>query len=478
MYAAWGGLAGCVALVVLSLGWRIGHTASDGVEFFQSIGVLGWATVLGCGAGGGWFARRIRAKCIRAAERLRLWRLRTDNAAVRVDLPHADLMQEVESVGSALELAHKQSLHRRRLEQAVMRAVDSAVLVLGLDHRIVALNRAAQRTLHIDRETGEGRLLEEAVRHASLNRFVDDAFNQTRPLVRELSIGSGKQQLRMKATAVRTAGDDAAEMRLVLVLEDLTELRRLEAVRSDFAANVSHELRTPITNIRGYVETLQESGFEDPEHALEFLGVIARNAERLSAIVEDLLTLTRLEQAQEGMLERANAGTSERTRSELLLELINLHDVVRAAVNDLEREAAGKSITIIDEATGELRLEANATLLQQALTNLLSNAVRYSPLGTRVWVRATCEERKAGEREIVLSVVDEGPGIAGVHLPRLFERFYRVDRARSREEGGTGLGLAIVKHIAQLHGGRVEVDSEPGRGSAFRLHLPIARGAE
>lgn len=230
-------------------------------------------------------------------------------------------------------------------------------------------------------------------------------------------------------------------------------LQHLESMRSDFAANVSHELRTPITNIKGYVETMLDVGVGNQQQAVQFLDIIKRNADRLAAIIEDILSLSWLEQPD--------------TKAVLKREPASLHRIIGSVAAQFESAAEAKSIKIVAEAPQLLEAMVDSALIEQALANFVSNAIKYSPAGTTVTIRA----REAGSG-VELEVADQGQGIAADHLPRVFERFYRVDKARSRELGGTGLGLAIVKHIALVHGGRVEVDSTVGKGSVFRLVLP------
>jgi two-component system phosphate regulon sensor histidine kinase PhoR len=241
---------------------------------------------------------------------------------------------------------------------------------------------------------------------------------------------------------------------LLLLLNDVTRLRQLEARRSDFAANVSHELRTPITNIKGYVETLLEVGVGDAEQTDKFLAVIHRNTERLAFIIEDLLALARLEQPD--------------AKSTLQRQAVTVQHLVDSVLAHVEQQIAERHIRIDTNIPNDLLANLNPQLIEQALGNLLSNAIKYSPPRTPVMIAAT----QSSDGDLELSVTDRGPGIAREHLPRLFERFYRVDRARSREMGGTGLGLAIVKHIAHVHGGRVEVESNLGKGSTFRIVIP------
>jgi two-component system phosphate regulon sensor histidine kinase PhoR len=230
-------------------------------------------------------------------------------------------------------------------------------------------------------------------------------------------------------------------------------MRRLESMRSEFAANVSHELRTPITNIKGYVETLLQVGVEDPAQMRKFLEIVHRNTVRLSGIVEDILTLAFLEEPEAKQhLARLPSPAGE---------------IVRQVVEDLGSAASARSIRVETSGAMDLTVLVNRSLAEQALANLVSNAIKYSPENTKVLVHV------AGDEEFAcIEVTDQGPGIAAKHLPRIFERFYRVDKARARTMGGTGLGLAIVKHIANIHGGRVEVSSQVSQGSTFRLFLP------
>ncbi len=263
----------------------------------------------------------------------------------------------------------------------------------------------------------------------------------------------------VQAHGAPVRGADGSRIGAVVVLHDVTALRRLEAVRSDFVANVSHELKTPITSIKGFLETLLSGALEDPQTARRFIGIAVRQADRLHAIIEDLLTLSSLEQ-----------GDGERSMS---VQSCRVTDVVAGAVEICASEAAGKNVAIEVECDPALEAVLNPALVEQALVNLIDNAVKYSGEGGRVVVRST--PREAGG--LVVEVCDSGVGIDARHLERLFERFYRVDKARSRKLGGTGLGLAIVKHIAQAHGGTVSVTSVPGQGSTFRLELPSRREA-
>jgi two-component system phosphate regulon sensor histidine kinase PhoR len=241
----------------------------------------------------------------------------------------------------------------------------------------------------------------------------------------------------------------------VIVLNDITRLKRLERVRKDFVANVSHELRTPITLIKGFAETLEE--VDDPAEARRFLGIVKRHADRMASIVDDLLTLAQLENPERGRLETAP---------------VDAGFVLARAIESLGDRPEEKGVAIRVGSEPGLVVDANEGLLEQALVNLLDNAVKYGPSGGSIRLEAS-KITENGIESAMFSVADEGPGIPAKDLSRLFERFYRVDRARSRELGGTGLGLAIVRHIALAHGGDASAESREGFGSIFSITIPL-----
>jgi two-component system phosphate regulon sensor histidine kinase PhoR len=237
----------------------------------------------------------------------------------------------------------------------------------------------------------------------------------------------------------------------------MTRLRRLERMRQDFVANVSHELKTPITAIKGFIETLLDGALDDRVETERFLHIVERQVERLNVIIEDLMSLSRIEQSEK--------------QNHFELEVEDLIPVVNEVVNGCSMLAAQSDIALKHRCPDELRAPVNAPLLEQALTNLVDNAIKYSRPGSEVVLSCFSEDGFA-----VIAVSDTGCGIEEEHLPRLFERFYRVDKARSRKCGGSGLGLAIVKHIVQIHKGHVDVESSPGRGSTFTLRIPLLKG--
>lgn len=235
----------------------------------------------------------------------------------------------------------------------------------------------------------------------------------------------------------------------------MTRLRRLENIRRDFAANVSHEIKTPLTAIKGFVETLDGGALEDPAQARRFLGIIQRHADRLSTIIEDLINLSRIE--------------GEGADQEIQMERQPVRPVLEAAVGLCADLAAEKRIAVELDCDPGLQARISRTLLEQAAVNLLNNAIQYSNPSGAVRIRVRAEET-----ELAIAFEDEGIGIEPSHLPRLFERFYRADKARSRKQGGAGLGLAIVKHIVAAHNGRIDVESALGKGATFVIYLPRA----
>jgi two-component system phosphate regulon sensor histidine kinase PhoR len=347
-----------------------------------------------------------------------------------------------------------QTLTRERNQrEAVLSSMVEGVLAVDTTGHIISLNKAAARFFNVFQvDTAKGRSIEEVFRNVKLQKFITEVLEGRETRECEIAVqGTGTCYLQTRGTNL--LGVQGERIGAVVVFNDVSRLRRLENVRQEFVANVSHELKTPITAIKGFVETLLDGALDEPEEARRFLGIVAKHADRLNAIIEDLLTLSRLEQ---------DGGKG------MELQPVGLHGVMQSAAEVCSARASKKKIAIHIDCQPNLTAVVNPPLIEQALINLIGNAVKYSPENKTVTVRAASEPEG-----VTLSVQDEGFGIESEHLDRLFERFYRVDKGRSRQEGGTGLGLAIVKHIAQAHGGNVSVESTFGKGSSFSIFIPV-----
>jgi two-component system, OmpR family, phosphate regulon sensor histidine kinase PhoR len=382
---------------------------------------------------------------------------------------HGDLKHRLPLLGAAeiRMLARSMNIMAEQLDQriqtiirqehehnAVLSSMEEGVLAVDERSTILSLNEAGARILNLDAREARGRVAHEVIRKADLLQFIGDALASDVPVDRSIEASASENRwLHGRATALHDA--HGQRIGALIVLHDITRLRHLENVRRDFVANVSHELRTPITSIKGFVETLLHEQLDDRDQSLRFLAIILKQVNRLDAIIEDLLMLSRVE-----------GGSGE---PRIPLEPLRLADVLCAAVEMCARAAADKKRIAVElDCCDDLMIRANAPLLEQAVVNLLDNAIKYSPPDATVRVTAAVEGDQA-----VIRVQDHGCGIASKHLPRLFERFYRVDKARSRELGGTGLGLSIVKHIVSAHRGTVQVESTVGRGSTFSIRLPL-----
>jgi two-component system phosphate regulon sensor histidine kinase PhoR len=290
----------------------------------------------------------------------------------------------------------------------------------------------------------------EVIRNAELTRLLEAADRSAEPIAGEVELGELKPRS-LLIHAARLADDPGG---LLVVFVDVTDLRRLESLRRDFVANVSHELRTPVTAVRTGAETLRRVIETRPETATEFIDIIERNAARLHQLVEDVLDLSKIESRE----------------LKLKLESVAVAAVASHVATLLRPTAERKQIEVRVEVPDDLAsVRADRRALEQVLSNLVDNALKYGAQGGKVAVRAAPD----GNR-VRISVVDNGPGVEAKDLPRLFERFYRVDPGRSRDLGGTGLGLSIVKHLVEAMGGSVDVESTPGRGSTFWFALPTA----
>jgi two-component system phosphate regulon sensor histidine kinase PhoR len=358
-----------------------------------------------------------------------------------------------QSAGALQERLSENARERARTE-AILLAMDDGLL--AVDHRghVVLANAALRRILDADHPVGRHYL--ETIRQVEVGEVVERVLSSGERSSVEVEL----LQLRrvFSLTAVPFPGEAGTPHGAVLTFHDVTERRRADRVRRDFVANASHELRTPLTSIRGFVEALEDGALGEPENASRFLGKIRTHADRMAALVEDLLELSRLEAG-----ERAPVW-----------EEVSPAQIAEDVVASLSGLAGRKDIALSHAAAGSPTVASDAERLRRMLESLVDNAIKYAAGGGRVEVRSAAGPQAGA----VLEVEDDGPGIPPEHLPRIFERFYRVDKARSRELGGTGLGLAIVKHLAESVGATVTVRSEPGQGTCFTIAIPAGRDRE
>jgi two-component system phosphate regulon sensor histidine kinase PhoR len=336
-------------------------------------------------------------------------------------------------------------------QKAVLASMAEGVLAVDSQERVISLNTASGRLLGLDQAQAQGRRLQEVVRNADLSRFITRALSCQDPIEADVSLHGNRQRV-MQAHGSALHDLEGRTIGAVIVLNDVTDFRHLEEVRRDFVANVSHELKTPVTSIKGFVETLLDGAMKDPSDSERFLRIVAKQADRLHAIIEDLLSLSKIEQSEDS--------------GDIALAVGSVRGVLESALHACQSAAEERQIEVTLACEGQLEAPINALLLEQAVLNLLDNAIKYSEPGQRVLLAG-----RGANGDVTINVTDHGCGIANEHLSRIFERFYRIDRARSRKLGGTGLGLAIVKHIVQAHRGRVTVESTLGAGSTFTIHL-------
>lgn len=343
------------------------------------------------------------------------------------------------------------------LFEATMGSMREGLLVVNKDMRVIASNPAAHKLFNPSMSKLNSQRLTELTRNPAIySAFLDALKGVERSGVKVQTHGPERQVFDLRVVPIGGRNGDGAEGALG-VFFDITRMERLEMVRQEFLSNVSHELRTPLTAIIAFVETLETGALEDVESSKRFLSIIRRNASRMHGLIDDILELT----AIEGGNVTFRAGT------------VDLHALVNDVCAAFAAKAAAHDVALVGNVQPEVTVYADGRRLEQMLTNLIDNGIKFSKEGGTVTISYKQGSAATGERDQIL-VEDNGDGIPAQHLERLFERFYRVDRARSRDMGGTGLGLAIVKHLALLHGGEVTVTSELGKGTIFTIHLPKA----
>ena len=348
--------------------------------------------------------------------------------------------------------------------QTILKGMTEGVLVVDGRGRILTVNDALRRLLSLPENVSDKMPLE-IIRNAELEGAIRKAVQDGESIALELDLNkSGEKIIEVNVVSILPSGkrmDDESERSrgagAIAVFHDITRLKQLEKIRQDFVANVSHELRTPLTTIKGYAETLLDGALKE-DQAFQFVQVIKRHTDRLTKIVEDLLMLSRIE-------------TKE---FQLKMEPVSVRDFIDDIIDFMREPAERKKISLSrNEIPSSLAVLADRSHLEQILINLLDNAIKYTPEGGRVTVSAVEKDSE----DIQFSVEDNGIGIPKEDLSRIFERFYRVDKGRSKELGGTGLGLSIVKHLVQTHGGSVWVESQMGKGSTFYFTLPNRTGS-
>ena len=355
--------------------------------------------------------------------------------------------------------AHDEALARQREEiggqfqarqQALFNSMIEGILLLDRSGRIQMINESLRKYFDVSTDI-RGLTIMEAFRWHELAALAARLQGDKKISDAELEIHRARRRF-WQVNAAMVADHNGVEQGQLLVFHEITRLKELENVRSEFVGNVSHELRTPLSLIKGFTETLLDGALKDPQQATRFLQKIDKHSDRLLFLIEDLLAISRLESGQVA----------------LNVQHIDLHDLAQRVLDDLAARAATRKTTLENQIAPRTTVWADADRLQQVLFNLADNAIKYGKSEGRVTVGA----RAAGSEKMEVFVADDGPGIPPDSIVRVFERFYRVDRARSRESGGTGLGLAIVKHIVQAHGGEAWVKSELQKGATFYFTLP------
>ncbi len=335
--------------------------------------------------------------------------------------------------------------------ERVLDTVNEGMITIGADEKILSINAYAKSFFSIEANP-LGILFTEFVKSKQLYEIYKEALQTKKEVDHTIDVTNpSKKTLRVKSFRVKTSKESSPVV--LMVFEDITNSQKLEKFRSNFVANVSHELRTPLTSIQGAIETIDAGDLKDEETLNKFLAIINRQSKRLVDLIENVLSLAKIEELEE--------------YQELDAKEESLSKCIENSIKNVAVLAEKKQIKIESQLDKALSANMDAELLERAITSYIENAIKYSPIESMVTVKLSNREK-----EIYISVIDNGPGIEKKHQNRIFERFYRIDKGRSREVGGTGLGLAIVKHIAQLHGGKAQVLSEPGKGSEFMIVLP------
>lgn len=377
-----------------------------------------------------------------------------------VNIPVMNKKGEIPKISLALnqmaqklnELFKQLSREKNQLE-AVLSAMSEGVMVVSHEGSVIITNNALKNMFNL-KDDPTLKPYWEVLRNRELTKLVENVLEKWMPENREIYYLYPDERYYF----VNVIPLDSPEKEIIVVMFDITDFKRLEKIKADFIANVSHELRTPLTAIKGYTETLEEEAYESPEDQKHFLRIIKRHTDRLINIVSDLLVLSEVE----------SKDSLSREGSESDLEEITMNEVIKSSLEALRTTASEKGLDVsFDAQEDNIKIKANRFLLEQMFINLIDNAVKYTPDHGKIGIRIA-----KSDSNVLTEIYDTGIGIPKEQLPRIFERFYRVDKTRSRNLGGTGLGLSIVKHIVIIHGGKIEVQSEEGKGSKFSITLP------
>lgn len=364
-----------------------------------------------------------------------------------------DLARSLNELSGKLRIVFS-SLRKEKNElQAILSAMNEGVILISETGTITLINRSAKAMFQIEQQKTD-KPYWEIIRNKDLKEIIAKVLETKKSDTKEISLLYPEERF-YRVNAI-TIDDSSAE--IIVVLFDITEFKKLERIKADFIANVSHELRTPLTSIKGYVETLEDHAYSNEEERMQFLEIINKNTDRLINLVSDLLVLSELESKE--------SFYSPSTGKDF--EQINIDEIVNQSVVSLKGKMAEKNLEFSLNIGEDLpSYRGNKFLLEQMVSNLVDNAIKYTPSNGNISVQTY-----KTDREIIIEISDTGIGIPKEDLDRIFERFYRIDKTRSRKIGGTGLGLSIVKHIVLLHGGSVEVESELNKGSKFIVKLP------
>lgn len=417
--------------------------------------ILGVALSALLNLAGVWMSQRFKAslrEITDAAEQYAAGDL-TSRISVNVPLEISEISLVLNGIFDQFEVRVRQlQAHHQELE-TIMTNMTEALVLLDSQREVVRFNSAAERMFGLSQEDAVGRKMMEIVRHTDVHQFIEEVYISETPMHDEFVMvqESGRMNIAIHGTPIQDPRGRIT--RVLIVFHDVTHIRKLENVRRDFMANVSHELKTPITSIKGALETLESGAISDRKATEEFLPMIRRHIFRLEKIIDNLLSLSHLEHADE--------------YNKISKEEYNIAAILNSAVQFCKERAAEKQLQFNVDCPDDLTWQVNAALLEEAILNLIENAVKYSQSSQTIQVVA-----RQFDGDLIISVQDSGTGIPQEDLFRVFERFYRVEKGRSRDYGGTGLGLAIVKHIARAHGGSVSVESEVNHGSTFTMHLP------